>query len=242
MLKAKPQEYNFIYNEQKITYKLVFDKYKTVRLRLTAPYFLEIKMPARIPHRYAEQSILKHIDWILSQSEQLQASDTQTILPFTKELFIFGKAFPVHSQTSACTQKEKLLFTAQNTFFNQEQVFLHALPILQNSHTAVSLTNAEIFVQCRDRRLRPQTHGLAQKNSPVFFKLVLSAALAGLSGKNCPFSYPTPHKNVLSSCLPAAFLSFLQTLFWFLQNFPKTRKREKDNPHYALHPPHGLTP
>lgn len=152
MLKAKPQEYTFLYNEQKIAYRLVFDKYKTVRLRLIAPYFLEIKMPVRTPHRYAEQSILKHIDWILSQSEQFQkqTSDTQTILPFTKELFIFGKAFPVHSQTSACTQKEKLLFTAQNTFFNQEQVFLHALPILQNSHTAVSLTNAEIFVQCRD--------------------------------------------------------------------------------------------
>lgn len=135
MLKAKPQEYTFLYNEQKIAYRLVFDKYKTVRLRLTAPYFLEIKMPVRTPHRYAEQSILKHIDWILSQSEQFQkqTSDTQTILPFTKELFIFGKAFPVHSQTSACTQKEKLLFTAQNTFFNQEQIFLYALPILQNS-------------------------------------------------------------------------------------------------------------
>lgn len=160
MLKPKIQEYTFIYNEQEITYRLIFDKYKTVRLRVKAPYVLEIKMPRHAalgtPLKYAEQSILKHIDWILAQSENFptqnpdcQAPDTQA-LPFTKELFIFGKAFPVHSQTRAGTQKEKLVFTAQNTYFNQEQVFLHALPALQNSHTAISLTNAEIFVQCRD--------------------------------------------------------------------------------------------
>lgn len=154
MFKSKSQEYTFIHNEQKITYRLIFDKYKTVRLRVKAPYFLEIKMPchARLgtPVTYAEQSILKHIDRILAQSEQFQEQvpESQT-LPFTKELFIFGKTFFVHSQSSTCTQKEKLNFTAQNTYFNQEQIFLHALPILQNSHTAISLTNAEIFVQCK---------------------------------------------------------------------------------------------
>lgn len=149
MLKAKSQAYSFFYKEQKITYRLLFDKYKTVRLRLIAPYVLEIKMPVRTPLKYAEQSIFKHIDWILAQSGQFkeQAPDTQA-LPFTKELFIFGKAFSVHSRTRACTQKEKLSFSAQNTYFNQEQIFLHALPILQNSHSAISLTNAEIFVQC----------------------------------------------------------------------------------------------
>lgn len=151
MLKNKNQEYSFCCQKQKITYRLIFDNYKTVRLCLTSPYFLEIKMPAHTPRQYAEQSILKHIDWILARSEQLQeqAQDTQA-LPITQELFIFGKAFPVHSRTSASTQKEKLLFTAKNTYFNQEQVFLHALPILQNSHAGISLTNEKIFVQCKN--------------------------------------------------------------------------------------------
>lgn len=157
MLKAKTQEYTFIYQEQEIRCRLIFDKYKTVRLHLRAPYVLEIKMPFRTPLQYAEQSIIKHMDWILAQSEQFskldpdsQAPETQAALPFTKEIFIFGKAFPVHSQTHAGTQKEKLFFTAQNTYFNQELIFLHALPVLQNSHTAISLTNAEIFVQCKN--------------------------------------------------------------------------------------------
>lgn len=157
MLKNKTQEYSFTYQEQKIAYRLVFDKYKTIRLRVKAPYFLEIKMPhhARLgtPKQYAEKSIVTHIDWILAQSEQFQEQKPESqLLPFTKELFIFGKAFPVHSQTNACTQKEKLFFTAQNTYFNQEQVFLHALPVLQNSHSAVSLTNAELFIQCKDEQ------------------------------------------------------------------------------------------
>lgn len=151
MLKKKIQEYSFLYQGQEIPYTVVFDKFKTIRLRMKDR--LEIKMPFRTPLAYAEKSIAKHIDWILAQLEQREsrlAKTPVTLLPVTQELFIFGKAFAVHSQTNASTRKEKLFFSAQNTYFNAEQIFLHALPILQNSHAHISLTNSEIFVQCRN--------------------------------------------------------------------------------------------
>lgn len=151
MLKKKIQEYSFSYQGQKILYRLVFDKFKTIRLRMKD--MLEIKMPYRTPLAYAEKSIAKHIDWILAQLEQREsrlAETPATLLPITQKLFIFGKAFVVHSQTNACTRKEKLFFSAQNTYFNAEQLFLYALPILQNSHAHISLTNDEIFVQCKN--------------------------------------------------------------------------------------------
>lgn len=110
-------------------------------------------MPYGTPLAYAEKSIAKHIDWILAQLEQRenrQAEMPSPLLPFTEEVCIFGKAFAVHSQKSFCTRKEKLIFSARNTYFNQEQLFLHALPILQNSLAGVSLTNTEIFVQCKN--------------------------------------------------------------------------------------------
>lgn len=151
MLKQSPQEYIFSYQGQKIPYTVIFDRFKTIRLRVKEQ--LEIKMPFRTPLAYAEKSIIKHIDWILAQLEQQENRLTEkpfSIPPVTQQLFIFGKAFIVHSQTNACTRKEKLIFTAQNTYFNNEQLFLHALPILQNSHAGISLTNEKIFVQCKN--------------------------------------------------------------------------------------------
>lgn len=151
MLKIKTQEYSFLHQGQKIPYTVIFDRFKTIRLRVKEQ--LEIKMPYRTPLAYAEKSIEKHIEWILAQFEQQEsrfAENTAALLPFTQELYIFGRAFTVHSQTNACTRKEKLLFSVQNTYFNSEQIFLYALPILQNSHPHISLTKDEIFVQCKN--------------------------------------------------------------------------------------------
>lgn len=149
MVKKKIQEYNFLYQGRKIPYSVSFDRFKTIRLRVKEQ--LEIKMPYRTPLAYAEKSIAKHLSWILAQLEQRENKNAETsVLPsFTQELFIFGRAFTVHRQTNASTRKEKLNFSAQNTYFNQEQIFLHALPILQNSHASISLINGEIFVQCK---------------------------------------------------------------------------------------------
>lgn len=149
MLKQSPQQYIFSYQGQKIPYTVVFDRFKTIRLRMKD--VLEIKMPQRTPLAYAEKSIQKHIDWILAQQEQREtrlADKSNCPLPPTQELFIFGKAFAVHRQANLCTRREKLLFSAQNTYFHPEQLFLHALPVLQTCHPSISLTNGEIFVQC----------------------------------------------------------------------------------------------
>lgn len=153
MQNKSPQEYIFFYQGQEIPYTVVFDKFKTIRLRMKD--MLEIKMPFRTPLAYAEKSIAKHIDWILAQREQRTNPSTENkncLPPITQELFIFGRTFAVRSQTNACTRKEKLFFSAQNTYFNAEQLFLHALPILQNSHAHISLTNDEIFVQCKNEQ------------------------------------------------------------------------------------------
>lgn len=150
MQKKSPQNHIFSYQGQEIPYTVIFDRFKTIRLRMKE--VLEIKLPFRTPLAYAEKSIAKHIDWIVAQLEQREsrlADNANSLLPpFTQELFIFGKAFAVHCQPNAGTRKEKLLFTAYNTYFNPEQIFLHALPILQTVHPNISLTNKEIFVQC----------------------------------------------------------------------------------------------
>lgn len=153
MQKKSPQEYIFSGQGQKIPYRVVFDWFKTIRLRVKEQ--LEIKMPYRTPLAYAEKSIAKHLEWILAQLEQRENKNAESkncLPPFTQELYIFGRAFAVHSQTNACTRKEKLLFSAQNTYFNQELLFLHALPILQNSHPHISLINGEIFAQCKSEQ------------------------------------------------------------------------------------------
>ncbi len=153
MLKQSPQQYIFSYQGQKIPYTVVFDRFKTIRLRMKE--MLEIKMPRHTPLAYAEKSIQKHIGWISAQQEQMEkrfADKTNSPLPFAQELFIFGKAFSVHRQTGLCTRREKLLFSAQNTYFNPERIFLHALPVLQTAHPDMSLTNGEIFVQCKSEQ------------------------------------------------------------------------------------------
>lgn len=141
---SEPKTEIFEYGGQKIPYRVIFDKHKTVRLRLDSAGCAVVKMPFSLPKDYAQKMLLKHFQWIVQKREETENNSAHSE---TEEIYIFGKAFAVIK--SPVRRREKLNFTAENTYFNQERIFEYALPILQNGHRHICLTNAELFVCCQ---------------------------------------------------------------------------------------------
>lgn len=141
---SEPKTEIFEYGGQKIPYRVIFDKHKTVRLRLDSAGCAVVKMPFFLPKDYAQKMLLKHFQWIVQKREE---TENNSAVPETEEIYIFGKAFAVVK--SPVRRREKLNFTAENTYFNQERIFEYALPILQNGHRHICLTNAELFACCQ---------------------------------------------------------------------------------------------
>lgn len=142
---SEPKTEIFEHGGQKIPYRVIFDKHKTVRLRLDSAGCAVVKMPFSLPKDYAQKMLLKHFQWIVQKREETKNISAK---PETEEIFIFGKAFEVIK--SPVRRQEKLAFAAKNTYFNQERIFEYALPILQNGHKNICLTNTALYVQCRD--------------------------------------------------------------------------------------------
>lgn len=143
--KTDPQIYSFVLDGTRIFYTVTFDRHKSIRLRMKNPELAEIKMPLRTPLAYAEKMLAKHAQWIAAKKQEI--AETPALRPLTEELYLFGKALRVVK--SPVRRQEKLTFSAQNTYFSQERIFEYALPVLQNGHKQVCLTNAELFACCQ---------------------------------------------------------------------------------------------
>lgn len=144
---SEPKTQIFEHGGQKIPYRVIFDRHKTVRLRLDNASCAVVKMPFSLSKDYAQKMLLKHFQWIVQKQEEQKNISAK---PETEEIFIFGRAFSVAASPSPRNFWEKLRFAAQNTYFNQEQIFLAALPAVQTAHPNICLTANTLHVQCRN--------------------------------------------------------------------------------------------
>lgn len=146
---SEPKTEIFEHSGQKIPYRIVFDRHKTVRLRLDSAGCAVVKMPFSLPKDYAQKMLLKHFQWIVQKREETENISAK---PETEEVFIFGKAFPVLVNPPSRSLTEKLRFFGYPAYFSAENLFQKAAPCLQTAHRSVHVTDSRILVSCANRQ------------------------------------------------------------------------------------------
>lgn len=142
---SEPKTEIFESGGQKIPYRVVFDRHKTVRLRLDNAGCAVVKMPFFLPKEYAQKMLLKHFQWIVQKREELENISAK---PETEEIYIFGKAFPVLVNPSNRGLTEKPHFFGYPAYFSAENLFRKAVPCLQTASRNVRIADSRVSVFC----------------------------------------------------------------------------------------------